>query len=53
MKSAALRLVHTPPSGGGSFNRSFNFAKISGFSTEAERPLLRRRSPSDSGPEAL
>jgi hypothetical protein len=53
INSATLRLLHNPPSGGGSLSRSFNSAKSSGLSTEAVAPLWRRRSPSACGPSAL
>lgn len=53
IKFATLRLVHMPPSGGGSLTRSFSFASSSGLSTEGLAPLLRRRSPSAAAPSAL
>src|SRR5450759_1393378 len=50
---ATLRLVHIPPSSGGSLIRTFSFASSSGLSTEGLAPLLRRRSPSAVAPSAL
>src|ERR1700674_1261478 len=50
---ATLRLVHKPPSGGGSLSRSSSFSSRSGLSTLGLAPLLRRRSPSACTPSAL
>lgn len=50
---AALALVHRPPDGGGALSRSFKAAKSPGVSTEGFAPLLRRRSPSATGPSPL
>src|SRR3954453_7182481 len=50
---AALRLLHSPPSGGGSARRARSLSSSSGFRIVALVPLRRRRSPSASGPPAL
>src|SRR4051812_12111295 len=51
--AATLRLVHSPPSGGGSARRARSLSSSSGFRTVGLVPLRRRRSPSASGPPAL
>ena len=48
--TAILGVVHTPPSGGASTSRVFNFSKSSGVRMRAGAPLPRRLSPSASGP---
>src|SRR3954463_12045568 len=50
---AALRLLHSPPSGGGSARRARSLSSSAGFRIVALVPLRRRRSPSASGPPAL
>src|SRR4051794_24970767 len=51
--AATLRLVHSPPSGGGSARRARSLSSSSGFRIVGLVPLRRRRSPSASGPPAL
>src|SRR5690348_6389357 len=51
--AAALRLLHSPPSGGGSARRARSLSSSSGFGIVGLVPLRRRRSPSASGPPAL
>ena len=53
IQRATLPLVQRPPSGGGSVRRSFSFASSPAVRTDGMVPLLRRRSPSASGPNAL
>jgi hypothetical protein len=53
IQAATLPLVHKPPSGGGDASRAFKCSSKSGLSTERRAPLLRRRSPSARGPNAL
>src|SRR3954464_8440458 len=51
--AASLRLVHSPPSGGGSARRARSLSSSAGFRIVGLVPLRRRRSPSASGPPAL
>src|SRR3954463_10463255 len=51
--AATLRLLHSPPSGGGSARRARSLSSSSGFRIVGPVPLRRRRSPSASGPPAL
>src|SRR3982751_605321 len=53
IQAATLRLVHRPPSGGGSRRRSLSLSSRSGLRTEGLVPLRRRRSPRACGPWAL
>src|SRR3954469_10313030 len=48
-----FRLVHSPPSGGGSARRTRSRSSRSGFSTLGARPLRWRRSPRAGTPSAL
>src|SRR3954471_7639952 len=51
--AATLRLVHSPPSGGGPARRARSLSSSAGFRIVGLVPLRRRRSPSASGPPAL
>src|SRR5271166_1949698 len=51
--AATFELVQTPPSAGGSLNRTRSFSSSSGFKIVAVAPFRRRKSPSASGPSAL
>src|SRR3954447_21248851 len=51
--AATLRLVHSPPSGGGPARRARSLSSSAGFRIVGLVPLRRRRSPNASGPPAL
>src|SRR3954453_15172528 len=51
--AATLRLVHSPPSGGGPPRRARSLSSSAGFRIGGLVPLRRRGSPSASGPPAL
>src|SRR3954471_8043179 len=53
IQAATLRLVHNPPSGGGSRRRGWSLSSRSGFRTEGLVPFRRRRSARACGPWAL